>query len=164
MTTSPTLSAYERQLARTAEYSRKRTAAGAEIGILPSVVNSRRKKKASKDLGYFLRTYFPAAFNLKFSPAHKEVIKLVQQAVLDGGLFAVAMPRSSGKSAILLRALIWSALYAHHRFLFLIAANEQMSKSLLASFKSEIENNPLLYEDFPEIAHAVRALECLGSA
>jgi hypothetical protein len=89
----PPLTPYDRQLARTAEYSRKRTAAGAEIGILPSVVNSRRKKKASKDLGYFLRTYFPAAFNLKFSPAHKEVIKLVQQAVLDGGLFAVAKSR-----------------------------------------------------------------------
>ena len=68
------------------------------------------------------------------------------------------MPRSSGKSAILPRALIWAALFAHHCFLFLIAANEAMSKSLLASFESEIENKPLLHEDSPDVAAHGRRL------
>ena len=48
----------------------------------------------------FLRTYFPAAFPLPFCADHLRAIAKLEQAFRRGGLFAVAMPRGSGKTTI----------------------------------------------------------------
>ena len=45
-----------------------------------------------------LKTYFPAAFPLPFCPDHVRAIGKLEQAFQRGGLFALAMPRASGKT------------------------------------------------------------------
>ena len=87
------------------EAARQRSAekarAGRDIGDIPAVVNPKRKRRALKSFKVFCRTYFPDVFYLPFSKDHEKVIAKIEQAVLRGGLFALAMPRGSGKALAL---------------------------------------------------------------
>lgn len=74
--------------------------AGRDIGDLPNVVNPARKTRAAGDFRFFCDSYFPLTFHLPWSRDHLQVIARIEQAVLRGGLFAMAMPRGSGKSTI----------------------------------------------------------------
>jgi hypothetical protein len=82
---------------RNAELAR----AGMDIGKIPEVVNPERKIKAMESFKTFCETYFPEVFYLPWSPDHLKVIEKIEQAVLKGGLFALAMPRGSGKALAL---------------------------------------------------------------
>jgi len=53
----------------------------------------RRKAKAERDFRFFCEQYFPQTFHLPWSPDHLKVIAKIEQAVLEGGLFAMAGPR-----------------------------------------------------------------------
>jgi len=94
---APYAAAKERARARNAAMS----LAGRDIGELPDVVNPERKKRASTDFRFFCESYFPQTFHLKWSPDHLKVIAKIRQAVTEGGLFALAMPRGSGKALAL---------------------------------------------------------------
>jgi phage terminase large subunit GpA-like protein len=59
----------------------------------------------------FCESYFPLTIHLDWSPDHLKVIGKIEQAVLHGGLFALAMPRGSGKSSIAETACVWHVLY-----------------------------------------------------
>ena len=72
--------------------------AGRDIGEMPAVVDPDRKQLAENDFRFFCETYFPLTFHLPWSPDHLKVIHTIEQAVLHGGLFAMAMPRGSGKA------------------------------------------------------------------
>jgi hypothetical protein len=74
--------------------------AGRDIGELPAVVKPERKEEAASDFRFFCEQYFPLTFHLPWSRDHLKVIAKIEQAVLRGGLFAMAMPRGSGKSTI----------------------------------------------------------------
>ncbi|HQI27803.1 MAG TPA: phage terminase large subunit family protein, partial [Sedimentisphaerales bacterium] len=60
-----------------------------------------RKQRAERDFRFFCESYFPFTFHLAWSPDHLKVIAKVEEAVLHGGLFAMAMPRGSGKALAL---------------------------------------------------------------
>ena len=72
--------------------------AGRDIGEMPAVADSARRQLAVIDFRFFCETYFPLTFHLPWSPDHLKVIHTIEQAVLHGGLFAMAMPRGSGKA------------------------------------------------------------------
>ncbi len=72
--------------------------AGRDIGELPVVDNADRKDRASRDFQYFCESYFPLTFNIPWSDDHQKVMKKIEQAVLRGGLFSMAMPRGTGKA------------------------------------------------------------------
>ena len=69
------------------------SASGRDIGELPEVVNPERKGKARENFQSFCEGYFPLTFHLNWSADHLTVIRKIEQAVLQGGLFALAMPR-----------------------------------------------------------------------
>jgi hypothetical protein len=56
-----------------------------------------RRESCRLDLARFCQTYFPAAFSLPFCADHLRAIAVLQRAVLEGGLFAMAIPRGFGK-------------------------------------------------------------------
>src|SRR5581483_2386483 len=74
--------------------------AGREIGELPAVVNPDRRAGCARNFGRYLLTYHPYSFPLPFSPDHQRVIARTELSMLEGGLFALAMPRGSGKTTI----------------------------------------------------------------
>lgn len=83
--------------ARQAEQSQS----GRDIGELPEVVNPQRKAECEKDFRLFCESYFPETFALAWSLDHLNAINKIETAVLKGGLFALAMPRGSGKALAL---------------------------------------------------------------
>lgn len=62
--------------------------AGRDIGQLPGVANVTRRRRAAADFRFFCESYFPLTFHLPWSPDHLKVIAKIEQAVLEGGLFA----------------------------------------------------------------------------
>ena len=141
--------------ARTAAQS----VAGRDISPLPKVRSARRKSACAKSFRKFCDTYFKDVFNMKWSKDHEMVIAKIETAVLDGGLFAMAMPRGSGKTSLCETAALWSILYGHRQFICLIGASEDAATQMLDSIKAEIESNELLYADFPEVCYPVEKLD-----
>ncbi len=132
----------------------------ADIGDIPPVKNQKRRDDSERDLLFFLTTYFPASTGLKpFSDDHKRVIERIQRCVLEGGLFLNLFPRGFAKTTISENTAIWATLYGHRRFVPVFASDAGAAESIIESIKLELSENDLLYEDFPEICHAIRALE-----
>ena len=130
-----------------------------EIGPPSPIVNEARRASGEGDLALFLKTYFPNAFPLPWCPDHLKVIAALQTSIVHGGLFAMAMPRGSGKTTMAIRAAIYAILYGYRKFVCLIAASEPSAKRLLRSLQDELRFNDILAEDFPEALHCLRALE-----
>lgn len=150
---------YEQHRKRAAARQATIAEAGQEIGPPPPVKDPKRREQCRRDFGLFALTYFKAVFYLGFSDDHLRAIKKIEQAVLEGRLFAFAMPRGSGKTSLSLVAVIWAALYGQHRFICLIAATERRSRKLLEKIYNALERNELLMADFPEVCWPIRKLE-----
>jgi len=141
--------------ARSAELS----ASGRDIGDIPDVADPQRKARAETDFRFFCEVYFPQTFCLPWSDDHLKVIAKIEQAVLRGGLFAMAMPRGSGKTSLAETACIWAMLTGARGFVCLIGSDAGHARSMLESIKVEFETNDLLLADYPEAVFPIHALE-----
>ena len=150
---------------RNAERDRQaeQSLAGRDIGPLPEVVNPDRKAACERNFQLFCESYFPETYALAWSPDHLKVIEKIETAVLRGGLFALAMPRGSGKSTLSESAVIWAMLYGHREFITLIGATESAALETLDSIKTELEVNERLAEDFPEVCFPIAQLEGIAN-
>ncbi len=137
--------------------------AGRDIGELPEVVNPERKKRCRTNFRMFCEEYFPETFSLEWSPDHLKAIHKIETAVLKGGLFALAMPRGSGKSSLTEVAAIWAMLYGHREFIMLIGATESAALELLDSLMTEFEINEHLSADFPEVCYPIQQLDGIAN-
>jgi hypothetical protein len=149
----------ERARARNAAIAK----AGRDIGELPEITDLTRKQKAEHDFQYFCEAYFPQTFHLAWSADHVKVIRRIEQAVLHGGLFAMAMPRGSGKSTISECACIWAVLYGHREFVCLIGSDEGHAMDMLDSIKMELDGNEWLLADFPEVVYPIHCLDGIAN-
>lgn len=150
---------YEAHKQKAAALRRAISAAGKEIGGIPSVFDPERKEACRRDLKLWLEEYCSEAVRLGWSADHLELIQALQDVLLYGGQLAIGMPRGTGKSTIVSLAILWAVLYGHHRFIALIAATDPKAKKLLTGIKRQVEVNQALLEDFPEVCYPVR---CLG--
>ena len=137
--------------------------AGRDIGELPPVADPDRKARASRDFRFFCESYFPLTFHLNWSDDHLKVINRIEQAVLSGGLFSMAMPRGSGKTTICECACIWAALNGHREFVCLIGSDEGHAMDMLDSIKMELDGNELLLADYPEVVFPIQALDGIAN-
>ncbi|MDD3730352.1 MAG: phage terminase large subunit family protein, partial [Endomicrobiaceae bacterium] len=137
--------------------------AGRDIGELPEVENPELKEQCRTNFKLFCESYFPANFSLEWSTDHLKVIAKIETAVLHGGLFAMAMPRGSGKSTMTECAALWSMLYGHREFVFLVGATEAAALEMLDSIKTELETNEHLLADFPEVSFPIAALDGIAN-
>jgi hypothetical protein len=149
----------ERARARNAALS----LAGRDIGELPEVVNPDRKTRAANEFRFFCEAYFPFTFHLAWSPDHLKVISKIERAVLEGGLFAMAMPRGSGKTSICECACIWAVLNGHREFVCLIGSDEGHAMDMLESIKTELDSNDLLLDDYPEVIYPIQCLDGIAN-
>jgi hypothetical protein len=137
--------------------------AGRDIGQLPAVIDQRRMESCRENFRLFCESYFPLTFSLGWSDDHLRVINKIEQAVLCGGLFAMAMPRGTGKSTIAETACLWALIYGHREFVTLIGSDESHALSMLDSIKAELESNELLLEDFPAVCYPINCLEGISN-
>ena len=140
--------------------SRERSAAVADIGDIPAVMDVVRRESCRFDLLKFLTTYFPFSTGLSpFGDDHQRVIRRIQVAILEGGRYANAIYRGFAKTSISEGAAIWATCYGHRKFVPVFAADASLAAAIVASIKLELSENDLLCEDFPEVCHAVVSLE-----
>jgi len=149
------VSAYERRKARARADQNRQAAAGQEIGDIPPVVHPGIRSRGRRDFRYFAEKHFPERFTLGWSDDHLTVIDRIETTVLRGGLFAMAMPRGTGKTTLVEVAVLWAALYGHHSFVAAIGATAAHADEILEAVKVEIETNPKLAENFPEVCYPV---------
>jgi len=157
---------YERRKERARTELNKQSASGRDLieiarklGRKLRILKPHRRAKAKKSFRYFCEAYFPLIFHLNWSADHLKIIAKIEQAVMAGGLFAMAMPRGSGKSSIVEVATIWATANGHRKFVCLIGSDEGSAKEMLASIKMELEGNDLLDEDYWSITFPVRCLD-----
>lgn len=150
---------YRQRIAENANRARLQSEAGRDIGELPAIVDPVRREAGRLALRRFCESYIAGVFTLPWSPDHLRIIAQIEEAVLRGGLFAMAMPRGSGKSSLCETACLWAALYGHRDFVALIGSDERHAADMLESLKTELETNELLLADFPEVIAPIHALE-----
>src|SRR5574344_1654438 len=154
---------YDALRADAARRSSERSLEGRDIGDLPEVENIERKELCRNDFKLFCETYFPEVYQLKWSDDHLRAIAKIQKSVLEGGLFALAMSRGSGKSSLTETAAIWAMLYGYGEFVVLIGASESAALEILDSIKTELEVNEHLAADFPEVCFPITALDGIAN-
>jgi hypothetical protein len=143
-----------------ARRSREQSAAVADIGDIPAVADPARREACRLDLERFLVTYFPASTGLSpFGDDHKKVIGRIQRCALEGGNFLQAVYRGFAKTTIAENSALWAVLYGHRSFVPIFGADAKAAEGNVDSIKLELAENDLLYADFPEVCHAIRALE-----
>jgi hypothetical protein len=130
-----------------------------DIWPIPDVVNPIRRANCGLSLRLFCETYFIEACFRAWPEDHLRVIAKMERAVMEGGLFAFAMPRGSGKTVLARCAALWATLYGHKTFVCMIGAADDRAKELLLPIRKNILENRLLLEDFPEAVYPLRALE-----
>lgn len=154
---------YDAYKNRQSEISRQRSADGRDIKLefreLPECANPERRERGRHSLLDFARDYFPNRCKLPFADFHRSGLETMQQCTEHGGLFAVAWPRGSGKTALAEIAIIRAILYGFRRFVVFIGATEKAAQNSLRKIQKEIETNPLLLADFRGACYPVRALE-----
>ncbi len=162
-TPSEPIGGYEAHREAAAQRQADLSLAGRDIGELPAVVDEARKESCRFDFRKFCETYFPEVYSLEWSDDHLRAIEKLQKAVLEGGLFALAMARGSGKSSLTETAAIWAMAYGHREFIVIIGASEGAALEMLDSIKTELEVNEHLQEDFPEMVYPIARLEGIAN-
>jgi hypothetical protein len=149
---------YEQRKEAELERQLQQSLSARDIGELPEVVNPARKEVCKYDFKLFCEYYFQNTFQLEWSNDHLRIISKIENSVLNGGLFALALPRGSGKTSLCEISAIWCMVYGHIEFVALIGATESAAQEMLSSVKTEIETNEILAEDFPEVCYPIEKL------
>jgi hypothetical protein len=107
----------------------------------------------------FCETYLSPVFYLGWSADQKRCIKTIQTVFFDGGMFALAMPRGGGKTALARAAMLWGTSYGIRRFPFFVGSHHNKALQTLDFIKTYWFRSSLLQQDFPEIGYPFKRLE-----
>lgn len=157
VTNSPT--EYKKHKADANRRRREVTAKGKEIGKIPEVVDPERRNRGRDSLLIFGLQYFPGRLYDTYSADHETACEVIDECTINGGLFALAMPRGSGKTTWAEIAAIRALVYGLRKYVVPIGATGKMAGKIMDSIKREFEDNDLLNEDFPEVCYPIRCLE-----
>lgn len=148
----PAPMSYEEKKRREAERNRQKAMAGQDIGPLPDLADPDRRQAACAGFRTFCETYFPRVFYRPWSEDHLRVIAKVERCILEGGLFAFAMPRGSGKTTLARLAGLWAVLTGTRHYVCLIGGSQERALELLANIRATILSPEYedLRADFPE--------------
>jgi len=160
---------YDAHLNDVARVDNKRSVAARDISTdCPTrCKNPERRDVCAKDFRLFCETYFPDAFPLPWSDNHLTAIEVMERCAVEGGLFAVALPRGNGKTTLSERLAIFAVLYGYRRFVSVVGPTERHAEKMLKKIKRELYLNARLYDDFPHVCHPIRRLKndaklCIG--
>lgn len=158
----PAAEAAQRHKDAASRRQEENTKALQEIGPLPPVKDPVRKESCRFNFPLFLETYCKRQQWKPWSDDHRKGFEEMERIILGGGKKARAWPRAYAKTTIAELAAIWAMLYGHHEFVAILGKNRSSADETIDSIKTELEDNELLYEDFPEVIHPIRCLEGEG--
>lgn len=119
-----------------------------------SAVRRERALDIANGFAFFRKTYFPHYHEKPDSALHAALEVKLPEIVRDrqGRKECVVAARGSAKSTICsLEFVLWSVLTGLKRFPILISDSSTQAELLLDAIKAEIEVNPRLAYDFPEL-------------
>jgi hypothetical protein len=151
--------AYERKKEQIKARQQAQVRASNDILPFPAVVNPTIVEACRTDFELFCKTFLPLWFPLPFSRDHRKAIQKMQTSVLESRLFAWAMPRGSGKSALCKALAIWALVYGHRRYIVIIGPDAGHANQMLRDIKMTFAGNQRLLEGFPNVCHPIRLLE-----
>lgn len=151
--------AYEKRKERERKRQAVQSAEGRDIGDIPACGDDDLRAEVIRSFKSFCEVCFPKRFRLEWSDDHLHAIQQIENSVLKGEMFALAMPRGHGKTALAVVACLWAVIAGHCRYVVLIGADKKKAARLLANLKRDLESNEMLYWLFPEICHPIRKLE-----
>ena len=147
-------------ISQQAKSSRGRQSEDADIGSLPAVVSPRNRRHGEVDPGFFAFNYFPNGIGQGvLSEMHFRVIDTIDECFRNGGHYAQAICRGFLKTTIAEVMILRALLYGHRKFLGWIGAEDVIASESVDAVCRQLEENDALYEDFPEVCHAFRALD-----
>lgn len=136
--------------------------AGRDIGLHPHTERLKNKKKYKFKFELFLKREFPEKFTRPFSPDQKKLIREIQETVLKGGQYCVAMPRGEGKTTIIICAIIWATCYGHRGYVVIIGSDQAAAEKVLDGVKITLETSDNMLSLFPEVCFYIRGLSGLS--
>lgn len=154
---------YERVKERQAKISRAVALSGRDIGDIPPISNQARRDECAASFRRFCEVYLSARFTLDWSADHLRTIARIEEAILSGGLFALAMPRGSGKTTLCEAAAMWATMTGRRRYVLVIGATSDAAKKILLSIKTELDTNDVIAADWPDVTHPIRSLEGIAN-
>lgn len=122
-------------------------------------INWERRNACERNLKLFAESYLPNVFYLGWSEDQLKCIRKVENVFLEGGMFALAMPRSGGKTAICRAGMIWGTAYGHKRFPYFVGSTQPKAIQTLEFVKLYWYRSKNLRQDFPEIGWSIWKLE-----
>lgn len=114
------------------------------------------RERTKADLASWLLAFDPKAYPIPFSKDHFKVLSKLQDCIINGGLFAQAMPRGSGKTTMSIGAACFGLLNGYQKYIALIGSDEQAAVDMLAGVKAMLEYNELIWSAYPEVCNYVR--------
>lgn len=144
-------------IAEVAAEARRKIEAGC-AGFDPDPAAARaRRERGRWDFGFFCRTYFPHHVSSEPSAFHRfsyeELPKIV--AAPDGKRVAIAAPRGNAKTTTWAQlGALWCLAFGHKRFPVVISDAFDQAAVIVEGIKAELEFNPRLSNDFPDLAGA----------
>lgn len=156
--------AYQRHKERARQRQAEQSQEGRDIAPdMPSVSDPELRIKVSRSLRAFCELCLPDRFTMGWSPDHLKAIAKMERAIFQGENFAIAMPRGTGKTTLVIACVIWAILCGHKRYVALIGADRDAATKLLQGIKVELETNDKLLELFPEAIHPIRRLDGIAN-
>jgi hypothetical protein len=149
----------ENKKAYNRDYQRQQTLDKQEIGSPPKRSNKKDWERACKDFQFFCKTYKSEAFCLDWSPDHLRVIELCNKAIDNALMYALAMPRGSGKTEIFEALVEWVILTGKKEFVLLVAATTKRADQLMVKIKTSFSSNAKLQEDFAPELYGIVAID-----
>lgn len=110
-------------------------------------------------LQFFFAKDCPNPFWYKFTEQQNQMIAAIRSAVMHGGDQAIAASRGEGKTTLVERLILKYTLQGIINFSVLFAATGSAAENSLESIKSDIAENELLRDYYPEVCVPVAALE-----
>lgn len=112
-----------------------------------------RRSTGAQSPRQFAQTYLQSECNLPFSRMHDETFLSLQTMVTKRhARLAIAAPRGHAKSTIIALVYpLWCVLYGKETFVLIVSNTADQANQRLNDIKQQLETNPLLLSDFPEI-------------
>lgn len=117
---------------------------------------ARRRKQAQADFGFFTQTYFPHYIRSPHrSRLHEYLFERLPQIVSSGKCEtdAIAAPRGEAKSTLVSQLFVlWCLVTGRKRYPVIVMDSIDQAYPMLEAIKAELQFNPRLQMDFPEVS------------
>ena len=121
--------------------------------LLSDAEREERRTRAPKDFRFFCETYFPHLLKYRPSAFHEWFFgKASEWAAAHGGKTEIAAPRGNAKTTFARMYVLWRLVRGDTHFVIFISDTVDQAQESLEAIKIELEENPRLARDFPEVS------------